>query len=104
MELKPETFKKEISEALANYEKYIVCIEKTPDQFAASLKSLLSKAIKTYVNRDPELRHGIALDKYVTIIISQTGSERPFCGIYFNLASPYFKKKRTKKSSTKKKS
>jgi hypothetical protein len=38
------------------------------------------------------LRHGIALDKQVTIILSQTENERPLCGIYFNLHSPYKKK------------
>jgi len=38
------------------------------------------------------LRHGIALDKQVTIILSQTENDRPLCGIYFNLHSPYKKK------------
>ena len=50
------------------------------------------KAIKAYQNRGPNLRHGIALDKQVTIILSQTETERPLCGIYFNLSSPYHKK------------
>ena len=59
-----------------------------------SLRSLLQKAIKAYLNRGPNLRHGIALDKQVTIILSQTEKEgeRPLCGIYFNLHSPYQKK------------
>ena len=35
------------------------------------------------------MRHGIALDKDVTIILSQNDCERPLCGIYFNLYSPY---------------
>ena len=35
------------------------------------------------------MRHGIALDKEVTIILSQSDDERPLCGIYFNLHSPY---------------
>ncbi len=73
------------------YEKYIVCIDKTPDQFEASLVSLMTKAIKAYETRDPNLRHGIALDKQVTIILSQTDGDRPLCGIYFNLHSPYQK-------------
>ena len=38
------------------------------------------------------MRHGIALDKQVTIILSQTENEKPLCGIYFNLHSPYQKK------------
>ena len=37
-------------------------------------------------------RHGIALDKFVTVILSQSDEEqRPMCGIYFNLHSPYQK-------------
>ena len=52
----------------------------------------MEKAIKAYQNRGPNLRHGIALDKQVTIILSQTETERPLCGIYFNLSSPYQKK------------
>ena len=87
-----ETFKQELAEALRAYEKYIICIDKTPDQFEASLASLMAKAIKAYETRDPNLRHGIALDKQVTIILSQTENDRPLCGIYFNLHSPYKKK------------
>ena len=37
------------------------------------------------------LRHGIALDNQVTIILSQGDEARPLCGIYFNLHSPYQK-------------
>ncbi len=37
------------------------------------------------------MRHGIALDKEVTLILSQSDEERPLCGIYFNLHSPYKK-------------
>ena len=54
------------------------------------------KAIKAYENRGPTLRHGIALDRQVTIILSQTDHEKPLCGIYFNLHSPYQKKAATK--------
>lgn len=87
-----ETFKPEILEARKAYEKYIVCLEKTPEECEASLISLLEKAIKAYNSRGPNLRHGIALDKQVTIILSQTDGDRPLCGIYFNLSSPYHKK------------
>ncbi len=86
-----ETFKAEIAEALKAYEKYIVCIDKTPEQFHASVKSLMAKAIRAYETRGPNLRHGIALDRYITIILSQTDGPRPLCGIYFNLHSPYQK-------------
>jgi hypothetical protein len=86
-----ETFKQELAEAKKAYESYVVCIDKTPDQFAEALASLMSKAIKAYETRGPNLRHGIALDKQVTIILSQTDEERPLCGIYFNLHSPYQK-------------
>ena len=85
-------FKHEIAEALKAYEKFVVCLDKTPEECEISLRSLVEKAIKAYENRGPHLRHGIALDKQVTIILSQTDNDRPLCGIYFNLYSPYQKK------------
>ena len=85
-------FKQEIADALKAFDKYIVCVDKTPEDCEASLRSLMEKAIKAYENRGPHLRHGIALDRQVTIILSQTETERPLCGIYFNLHSPYQKK------------
>ena len=87
-----ESFKPEIAEALKAFEKYVVCLDKTPEECESSLVSLMEKAIKAYQNRGPNLRHGIALDKQVTIILSQTESDKPLCGIYFNLSSPYHKK------------
>ena len=93
-----ETFRQEIDEALQAYDKYIVCLNKTPDECAASLHSLVEKAIKAYKTRAPELRHGIALDREVTVILSQTDADRPLCGIYFNLSSPYKKKPGSKPS------
>ncbi len=87
-----DLFKSEIAHALKAFEKYIICIDKTPDQCEASLRSLIEKAIKAYENRGPHLRHGIALDSQVTVILSQTDNEKPLCGIYFNLHSPYQKK------------
>jgi hypothetical protein len=86
-----ETFNEEIADAMKMYEKYIICIDKTPDEFQASLMSLLNKAIKAYESRGPQLRHGIALDRQVTVILSQNEGPRPLCGIYFNLHSPYQK-------------
>ncbi len=87
-----DNFKQEIADAVKAYDKFIVCLDKTPEECEASLRSLMEKAIKAYENRGPHLRHGIALDKQVTIILSQTENERPLCGIYFNLHSPYQKK------------
>lgn len=87
-----ETFKQEIAEAVKAYENYIICVDKTPDQCLLSLNSLMEKAINAYNNRLANLRHGIALDKQITIILSQTDGERPLCGIYFNLSSPYHKR------------
>lgn len=84
-----ETFQEEIEAAVRAYEKYVICLEKTPDQCRASLQSLVAKAIKAYEGREPGLRHGIALDRHVTVILSQTEGDRPLCGIYFNLFSPY---------------
>ena len=74
---------------MIEYDKHVVCLNKTPDEFEAALKSLLNKAIKAYESRGPELRHGIALDKQITVILSQSDGPRPLCGIYFNLHSPY---------------
>jgi hypothetical protein len=87
-----ESFKQEIAEAMKTYEKYVVCLDKTPEECESSLVSLMEKAIKAYQNRGPNLRHVIALDMQVTIILSQTETDRPLCGIYFNLSSPYHKK------------
>ncbi|HTR40184.1 MAG TPA: hypothetical protein VMH87_01030 [Pseudomonadales bacterium] len=86
-----ETFKKEIAVAVRAYEKYIICVDKTPEDFDASLQSLMKKAITAYESRAAGMRHGIALDKFVTVILSQSDEERPMCGIYFNLHSPYQK-------------
>ena len=98
MDLTVETFKPQLVEALRSFEKYIVCLNKTPEDCQASLVSLMEKAIKAYENRGPALRHGIALDKQVTIILSQTDGEKPLCGIYFNLHSPYQKKHAARKA------
>jgi hypothetical protein len=97
-----ETFRHEIHEALKSYDKYVVCLDKVPEDCQQSLESLMEKAIKAYENRGPHLRHGIALDKHVTIILSQTENERPLCGIYFNLHSPYQKKNAAKTAKTEK--
>ena len=99
MELTVETFKLEITEAAKNFEKFVVCLDKAPVDCAGSLHSLMEKAIKIYVNRGPNLRHGIALDKQITIILSQTENDRPLCGIYFNLSSPYHKRQAAKKEN-----
>lgn len=87
-----DLFQHEIAEALKAYDKYIVCLDKTTEDCEQSLRSLMEKAIKAYENRGPHLRHGIALDRQVTIILSQTDGDRPLCGIYFNLHSPYQKR------------
>ena len=92
MDLTVETFQQEIAEAIKTYDKFIVCLDKTPEECMASVVSLMEKAIKAYRERGPNLRHGIALDKQVTIILSQTEGDKPLCGIYFNLHSPYKKK------------
>lgn len=84
-------FEEEMKQALEAYNKYIVCVDKTPDDCKRSLRSLMEKAIKAYEGRGPGLRHGIALDRQLTVILSQTDGERPLCGIYFNLYSPYQK-------------
>ena len=91
MNLKVEDFRREIEAALHNYEKFVICIEKTPEDFLQSLQSLTEKAIKAYETRAEGMRHGIALDRHVTIILSENDTVHPLCGIYFNLHSPYRK-------------
>ena len=86
-----ETFKEEIALAMKAYELYVICIDKTPEEFEGALVSLMGKAIRAYETRGPLLRHGIALDKHLTVILSQSDGSRPLCGIYFNLHSPYQK-------------
>ena len=86
-----ETFKKEIAASVKAYDKFVMCLEKSPEEFEASMNSLMQKAIIAYENRSPGMRHGLALDKQVTIILSQSDGVRPLCGIYFNLHSPYQK-------------
>ena len=92
MDLTAETFEPEMRAALANFDRHVVCLEKVPDDCETSLRSLMEKALKAFQNRGPELRHGIALDRHLTIILSQTDGPRPLCGIYFNLHSPWSKK------------
>jgi hypothetical protein len=86
-----DTFKSEIAAAQKAFEKFIVCLEKSPSEFEASLRSLMKKAIRAYESRGEGMRHGIALDGQITIILSQSDTERPLCGIYFNLHTPYQK-------------
>ena len=71
------------------FDKFIVCLEKSPAEFEESLRSLIKKAIRAYETRGEGMRHGIALDGQVTVILSMSDTERPMCGIYFNLHSPY---------------
>jgi len=92
MDLTVESFRGEIEESVKNFDLYVVCLEKAPDECRESLERLMKKAIDAYAGRAPNLRHGIALDNQVTIMISQTDGEMPLCGIYFNLSSPYRKK------------
>ncbi len=89
VDLTVESFQAELADALKNYDRHVVCLEKLPEDCDASLRSLLQKAINAYNGRGADMRHGIALDRHVTIILSQSEGERPLCGIYFNLHSPY---------------
>jgi hypothetical protein len=80
-----------MAQAMKAYDSYVINIDKIPEEFEAALVSLMTKAIKAYETRGPQLRHGIALDRHVTVILSQSDGPRPLCGIYFNLHSPYQK-------------
>lgn len=92
VELTVETFAPELEAALHNYERYVVCLDQLPDECAESLRSLVAKAIHAFNGRAPGMRHGIALNRVLTIILSETDGPRPLCGIYFNLHSPYSRK------------
>lgn len=87
-----DTFKLEIAEAMKAYDTFVVCLDKTTEECQATLLSLVEKAIRAYENRGTNLRHGIALDRHLTVILSQSDSDRPLCAIYFNLHSPYYRK------------
>jgi hypothetical protein len=92
MGLLPEMFVDEIEAAVKSFDLHVVCLDKTPEDCQASLESLLVKAMRAYETRGEGMRHGIALDKQVTIFLSEVdGEEKPMCGIYFNLHSPYKK-------------
>ena len=58
MDLTVATFQEEIQEAQKAYDKYIICLDKPLDAFMEDLASLMEKAIKAYVSREPPLRHG----------------------------------------------
>jgi hypothetical protein len=90
-----DDFNAEIETALKAYDKFIVNIAKPPDDFHAAMRSLMQKAIDVYQKRQPHQRHGIALDRHVTVILSENDGKKPLCGIYFNLHSPYKKQQPT---------
>ena len=89
MELTFETFRQEIDAAMRSYDRHVVCVFKSPDDCLEAIERLMLKAIKAYENRAEGMRHGIALDKEITIMLSQSESDPPLCGIYFNLHTPY---------------
>ena len=92
MELTSEMYQAEVAAALKAFDLHIVSLDKSPQECRASLESLVTKAIKVYGTRPAGLRHGIALDKQLTVMLSQSETEVPTCAIYFNLHSPYQKR------------
>ena len=78
MDLKIETFRQEIERAMKSYDRHIVCLFKTPDECLEAIERLIIKAIKAYENRAEGMRHGIALDKEITIMLSQQMEQDPF--------------------------
>ena len=96
MKLTPDMFEKEVSDAASAFDRHIVCLDKSPAECRSSLDSLLQKALDAYANREIGLRHGIALDGEVTVILIQVGDQKiPICGIYFNLHSPYHEQRQS---------
>ncbi|HMO65879.1 MAG TPA: hypothetical protein PKE47_11785, partial [Verrucomicrobiota bacterium] len=80
-----DTFKAEIAEAVRQYDRFVVCLDKPTDDFARSLRSLVQKAITAFETRAAGLRHGIALDRHVTVILSESGAGRPHRGVLGSL-------------------
>ncbi len=89
MELTIETFRPEIDAAMLSYDRHVVCVFKTPDDCLEAIERLMLKSIKAYENRADGMRHGIALDKEIKIMLSQSEGDTPLCGFYFYLHSPY---------------
>ena len=83
------TFASEIKAAIKAYDHHVVALAKSNAEFKTTLDSLVKKALQAYESRGENMRHGIALDKEITVILSQGDGARPLCGIYFNLHSPY---------------
>ena len=95
-------YRDEMMAALEAFDRNVVMLEITPPDFAKTIASLIPKAIEAYEKRDPSQNHGVALDKYVTVILSarkpKTSAglatvpppEKPICNIYLNLYSGYF--------------
>lgn len=100
MELTVDLYKVEMAAALKSFDLHIVSLDKSPEECRASLESLVAKAIKAYETRAAGLRHGLALDKQITVILSQSETDVPLCGIYFNLHSPYQKRSTGKPQKT----
>ena len=93
VDLTVQSFAPEMESALAAFDRYVVALDKVPEDAGTSLASLVGKAITAYISRQPGMRHGIALDRHLTVILSQNDTgPRPLCGIYFNLHSPYTRK------------
>ena len=74
MELTTETFRPEIDNAMLSYDRHVVCVFKTPDECLEAIERLMIKAIKAFENRAEGMRHGIALDKEITIMLSQSSN------------------------------
>jgi hypothetical protein len=87
-----DLFAPELRTALRSYERHIVCLEQVPEEAESALRSLVEKAIQAFQNRASGLKHGIALNRQVTVILSESSGAKPLCGIYFNLHSPYARK------------
>jgi hypothetical protein len=83
-------FKLEMVDAVKRYNRFIVSLGRSPDEFLTTLVLLMGKAIIEYESR-PDLSRGAAVARDVTVILSRReGKERPFCNIYFNLHSDYW--------------
>jgi len=85
-----EDFELHIAEATCMYDRYVVLIKKPLEDFEVDLKKLVEASVESFNSRAPGQRHAISCNAYLTVIVNKRDdSDQVFCGIYFNLKSPF---------------
>lgn len=84
----PKDFQQQIVAAVKAFDRCVVSLDAPPVDFATTLPGLVRKAIAQFEKRAPGMRHGIVLNRHVTVMVSDHHG-RVLCNIYFNLHSDY---------------